>query len=128
MRAKTSGGGWNLPLGLANHNAPEQVVLSGTRMAIQEAAERLSAERITTRPLTVATAFHSPLVAEAAPLFRRQLLDVAFAAFDVPVYSNVTAAPYPDDLHEIQEQLASAVAKPVRFVEMIEAMYAREAA
>src|SRR5688572_28535000 len=41
-------GAWGLPLTLANHNAPEQVVLSGSRSAIDEAARRLAHEQITT--------------------------------------------------------------------------------
>jgi polyketide-type polyunsaturated fatty acid synthase PfaA len=114
-------GDWKLPLSLANHNAPDQIVLSGGRAAIADAAARFEREGIGTRALAVATAFHSPLVADAAGPFRDALSDVPFGRFDVPLYSNVTAAPYPEDA--IREQLATAVARPVRFVEMIEAMH-----
>jgi polyketide-type polyunsaturated fatty acid synthase PfaA len=115
--------GWNLPLSIANHNAPDQIVLSGRTDAIREAATRLTQERITTRPLAVATAFHSPVVAEAAGPFQRALDAVTFHPVDVPVYSNVTAAPYPAEARQIREQLAAAVAQPVRFAEMIDAMH-----
>src|SRR6185437_10199054 len=60
---------WDLPLTLANDNAPRQVVLSGSREAIEAAAARLSAENIASTPLPVATAFHSPIVAGACEPF-----------------------------------------------------------
>ncbi|MCA9172972.1 MAG: SDR family NAD(P)-dependent oxidoreductase, partial [Planctomycetales bacterium] len=41
-----------------------------------------------------------------------------------PVYSNVTAAAYPDDLAELQDQLSVHLRSSVRFVEQIESMYA----
>ena len=114
---------WDLPLALANDNAPRQVVLSGTRKAIEAAAARLSAENIASTPLPVATAFHSPIVAEACKPFAAELSGIPVQSFEVPVYSNVTAEPYSPVEEDIRQQLASAVAKPVRFVEMIDAMY-----
>lgn len=114
---------WNLPLTLANDNSPRQVVLSGTREAIQVAAARLSAENLASAPLPVATAFHSPIVAGACESFAAALSGIPIQGFEAPVYSNVTAETYSPIEDDIRQQLASAVAKPVRFVEMIEAMY-----
>ena len=42
---------------------------------------------------------------------------------DRPVYSNIDAAPYPDGLPAIAARLGEHLASPVRFAEMIEAMY-----
>ncbi|HVW07445.1 MAG TPA: beta-ketoacyl synthase N-terminal-like domain-containing protein [Bryobacteraceae bacterium] len=114
---------WNLPLTLANDNSPRQVVLSGTREAIEAAAARLSAEHIASTPLPVATAFHSPIVAGACEPFAAGLSGIPIQSLEVPVFSNVTAEPYSPVEEDIRPQLASAVAKPVRFVEMIDAMY-----
>jgi malonyl CoA-acyl carrier protein transacylase len=114
---------WRLPVCIANHNAPQQVVLSGSREAIREAEQRLSQERIAAKPLPVATAFHSPIVAGACVPFRDMLREVSFGSFDVPVFSNVTAKPYPEGADEIREQLSQAISSPVRFLEMIQAMY-----
>ena len=41
------------------------------------------------------------------------------------MFANATAAPYPTEPGAIREQLASQLAQPVRFVDQIEAMYAR---
>jgi malonyl CoA-acyl carrier protein transacylase len=41
-----------------------------------------------------------------------------------PVFANSTAAPYPGSPDEIRATLASQIARPVRFVDEIEAIYA----
>src|SRR5262249_20874719 len=46
---------------VANHNAPNQVVLSGTVAAIAEIARHLADAALDARPIPVSAAFHSPL-------------------------------------------------------------------
>jgi acyl transferase domain-containing protein len=41
-----------------------------------------------------------------------------------PVWSNRTAAPYPDDPALIRAEMAAQISEPVRFAEQVEAMYA----
>ncbi len=77
--------------------------------------------------LPVATAFHSPLVADAAGAFERFLASVPFAPAALPVFSNAEAAPYPEDPAAMRRLLAAQLARPVRFVEQVEAMYAHGA-
>ncbi len=115
---------WQSPVTLANHNAPLQVVLSGDKTAIADAERRLAEKGLSAQRLSVATAFHSPVVSAACAAFRRALATFDVAPFQVPVVSNVTAAPYPADADAVRDQLAAAVASPVRFVEQIEAMFA----
>ncbi|MBW2453399.1 MAG: SDR family oxidoreductase [Deltaproteobacteria bacterium] len=109
---------------LANHNAPEQVVLSGTTRAIAQVEQRLAQQGIKFRRLEVATAFHSALVSGSAEPFGAFLRDVPFAAARCAVYGNATAVPYPDAPEAMRELLASSIARPVRFVEQIDAMAA----
>ncbi len=109
---------------IANHNAPDQTVISGPTAGVHEATVRLDAAGITARPIPVACAFHSPLVTGARETLGARLAAAAIRAPRVPVYSNATAAPYPADGGEVQRMLAEHVALPVRFVEQIEAMYA----
>ncbi len=115
---------WKLDVVVANDNAPQQVVLSGATPAIEEAERRLDGEKLAYRRLRVATAFHSSLVGGACTPFRAELERLAFEAPRVPSFSNSTAAPYPSSPAALREQLANAIALPVRFVEQIEAMYA----
>ncbi len=109
---------------LANHNAPKQIVLSGTVEAIEKAEKALAAKGFIAKRLTVATAFHSPIVAGAVAPFRAFLDGVEVGNAKIPYYANATAAVYPSEAPAVRTQLADAVAKPVRFVEQIEAMYA----
>jgi malonyl CoA-acyl carrier protein transacylase len=109
---------------IANHNHPEQVVLSGPVAAIEEIERHLEAQRIATKRLPVATAFHSPLVAPASLDFGEYLSTLELAATRKPVYSNTTAGTSPSSPEALRAQLADQLAQPVRYVEMIEAMYA----
>ncbi|MDQ3128541.1 MAG: ACP S-malonyltransferase [Chloroflexota bacterium] len=78
--------------GLANRNAPGQVVVSGERTAIEAAAEiakELGARKAIVLPVSVAA--HSPLMAEAAEGMRRVLDGVAFRDPVLPLLANADA-------------------------------------
>ena len=115
---------WKLDLVVANHNSPKQLVLSGTTEAIAEAERRLGKKAMAATRLEVATAFHSHLVSPAAQPLREFLRGVPLAAPSIPVFANTSAAPYPSEPEAMRDLLAHQLAKPVRFVEQIEAMYA----
>ncbi|WP_433462933.1 SDR family NAD(P)-dependent oxidoreductase [Spirillospora sp. CA-128828] len=108
---------------VANHNAPRQVVISGSSAGLERALAVLSAAGLPAERIPVACAFHSPLVAAASADLRADLLgrDLRSPAF--PVWSNTTAAPYESDPAELAATLAGQLAAPVRFAEQIEAMY-----
>ncbi|MGH9126490.1 MAG: SDR family NAD(P)-dependent oxidoreductase [Acidimicrobiales bacterium] len=111
-------------VGIANHNAPNQVVISGPTAAIARAMERLAEAGLSVKRMPVACAFHSPVVAAAAGRLRAALDSRAVAAPSLPVWSNTTAEPYPAQADAVRDTLARQVAEPVRFVDQIEAMYA----
>ena len=80
--------------GVANRNAPGQVVVSGERPAIEAAADiarDLGARKAIVLPVSVAA--HSPLMAEAAEGMRRVLADVAFHDPAIPLLANADARP-----------------------------------
>ncbi|MBL7495262.1 SDR family oxidoreductase [Frankia sp. CN7] len=114
---------------VANHNAPDQVVVSGPTAAVEAAVGLLRAAGHGAARLPVACAFHSPLVADAADVFARALARADLTAPAMPVWSNRGAVPYPapaDDVagDTVRKELAAQIAAPVRFVDQIEAMYA----
>ncbi|WP_460443781.1 beta-ketoacyl synthase N-terminal-like domain-containing protein, partial [Amycolatopsis cihanbeyliensis] len=114
---------------LANHNAPDQVVLSGPTEAIDGAVQRLRAESISAKRIPVACAFHSPVVAGAATEFAAALAAERIRPPSIPVWSNRTARPYPPDAGSpgVRSELAAQLGAPVRFAEQIENMYAEGA-
>jgi acyl transferase domain-containing protein/NADP-dependent 3-hydroxy acid dehydrogenase YdfG len=110
---------------LANHNAPQQIVLAGTVQAIEAAAGRLAGEGITTARLNAGTGFHSPLVGPASEPLLEFLRGVDVRAPVLDVYAGRDAGVYPADPDKVRHGLAAQIAAPVEFVEVIEAMYAR---
>ncbi|QKV78660.1 type I polyketide synthase [Amycolatopsis sp. Hca4] len=106
---------------VANHNAPEQVVLSGPVAAVERAVRRLKETGISAQRIPVACAFHSPLVADASEVFARELDEETITTPREPVWANRTAQPYQDD---VRGELAAQIGAPVRFLDQIEAMYA----
>ncbi|BCJ68036.1 hypothetical protein Prubr_50570 [Polymorphospora rubra] len=109
---------------LANRNAPDQVVVSGPTAKVRAAVAALKDAGLTARGLRVACAFHSPVVAGAVERFAEVLAGRRIAAPRMPVWSNLTAAPYAGGPEQVRDQLAEQIGAPVRFVEQIEAMYA----
>jgi [acyl-carrier-protein] S-malonyltransferase len=105
---------------VANHNAPGQLVISGSRAGVDAAAQRALARGARRAiPLNVSGAFHSPLMAEAASRFGVALDAVALADPNPPVVCNVDAraAHAAAELrHRLREQLTS----PVRWIECVE--------
>jgi [acyl-carrier-protein] S-malonyltransferase len=80
--------------GVANRNAPGQVVVSGERAAIDAAAEiakRLGARKAIVLPVSVAA--HSPLMEEAATAMRDGLAAVEFRDPQTPLLANADARP-----------------------------------
>lgn len=97
----------------ANYNTQDQIVLSGAVEGIEKAeglAKAAGAKRAV--KLSVAGAFHSPLMHSAAERFRRALSRVSFREPRVPVISNVTGLPV-QDAREMPEILAKQIVSPV---------------
>ncbi len=115
---------WDTGVVLANHNTPDQVVISGVEAAVAACEERLQQAGIRCQRLPVATAFHSPVVRPAAAPFHAYLNHVPIHPARLPVYANSTAALYSAVPEAVRETLAEQIALPVLFSEQIEAMYA----
>jgi [acyl-carrier-protein] S-malonyltransferase len=98
---------------VANDNAPDQVVLSGSRPNLERAGDDARAQGMRAMMLDVAGAFHSPQMGAAVEPFRQALSEVAFQAPTVPVISCATTAPFTDPAAE----LADALVRPVRWRE-----------
>jgi [acyl-carrier-protein] S-malonyltransferase len=80
--------------GVANRNAPGQVVVSGERAAIEASVEigrELGARKVVVLPVSVAA--HSPLMAEAAEGMRAAIASLDFHDPVVPLLANADAHP-----------------------------------
>lgn len=94
---------------LANLNCPGQLVISGETDKIAQACELAKAKGAKRAlPLTVAGAYHSPLMNSAQPKLRTALADLTFREPIVSVISNVTGQPH-TNVTEIQTRLVEQV-------------------
>ncbi|MFG0250305.1 MAG: beta-ketoacyl synthase N-terminal-like domain-containing protein, partial [Phycisphaeraceae bacterium JB051] len=96
---------------VANHNSPQQVVLSGPVDQIDEAQKLLKAQKTRCKKLAVSSAFHSSFVSDAAQPFAQALAEVDFTNTNVKVFANTTAQAYPDDVNTCRDLLANQLAK-----------------
>ncbi|MEU5429205.1 SDR family NAD(P)-dependent oxidoreductase [Streptomyces olivoreticuli] len=108
---------------VANHNAPQQTVISGPVEEVGAAVRRLRERGLGAKTVPVACAFHSPLVAPAGERFAEVLAARQVAAPEIPVWANRTAAIYPGQPDGIRAELAAQIGSPVRFMQQIEQMY-----
>ena len=107
-----------------NFNSPTQQVLAGTTPAIKKLSETLKAAKVSFRPLEVACAFHSPVVAKSKENYQTVLSQVNFNDLSLPVWSNTTAKTYPVNAEAVKERLTDHLVQPVQFVEQVQQMYA----
>ncbi|WP_308114711.1 SDR family NAD(P)-dependent oxidoreductase [Streptomyces sp. ISL-12] len=109
---------------VANHNAPRQVVLAGADEALRAVTDRFAGDGVVTRRLNAAAAFHSPAVAAATAPLTRFLSDVTVRPPKLTVYAGADAAPYPAGPAAVRGRVAAQLTAPVRFRDVVEAMYA----
>ena len=108
---------------VANDNDPSQVVISGSKAAIDRAIEMakdMGAKRAI--PLPVSAPFHCPLMKPAADAMQDALSYVIVEAPTVPVFANVTAQPETDP-DTIRGQLVEQVTGMVRWRESVANMF-----
>jgi [acyl-carrier-protein] S-malonyltransferase len=109
----------NLVCDVANDNAPGQVVISGSKPAIEaamELAKAAGAKRAMPLPLSVPP--HSRLMQPIVEDMRTALNEVEFRTPTVPLISNMTAMPM-TDTNEIKESLIYQVTHGVRWRESV---------
>ncbi len=105
----------------ANHNTPEQIVISGSLQGLDGVSRLAEAKGAKVIPLNVSVANHSPLVAAAIPDFTEFMADIDFKAPTIPVYFNVSAG-LESDPWKIKDMMARQIGSRVRWCEIIEAM------
>ena len=106
----------------ANYNCPGQLVISGSRMGVELACERLKeagAKRALLLP--VGGAFHSPLMAPAREELRQAIERTPFGTGVCPVYQNVCAEAVLDPA-QIQANLIEQLTGAVRWSQSVQAM------
>ncbi len=111
---------------IANLNSPEQTVVGGADPAIDQLAKHLTKNKILHTVLKVSHAFHTPLIAEAAKEFYRQIAGIKFSIPRAKIIANHLQKFYPESqkaLNNLASLLIEQITAPVRFTESIEMLY-----
>ncbi|MGZ8797081.1 MAG: ACP S-malonyltransferase [Thermoanaerobaculia bacterium] len=109
---------------VANINAPGQIVISGTKAAVDRAIE-VARKRGVRRavPLPVSAPFHCALMKPAEERLKPVLDEAHLKDLWMSLISNVDASPI-GTAHAVRNALVRQVASPVRWVESVEKMMA----
>jgi [acyl-carrier-protein] S-malonyltransferase len=108
---------------IANLNCPGQIVISGDQDKVLAAVAASKGRFKLCKPLNVAGAYHSRLMASARDAFADFIDDFTFQAPEIAVYTNVTGARVREPA-AIKEALVAQVVSPVRFEDCLRAMAA----
>ncbi|KQV95906.1 ACP S-malonyltransferase [Rhizobacter sp. Root1221] len=113
------------PVEAVNFNDPKQIVIAGTKAAVEKACEVLKAKGAKRAlVLSVSAPFHSSLMLPAAERLKEKLATTAIAAPAIPVINNIDVAVQTDP-EAIRDALYRQAFGPVRWVETIQAIRAR---
>ncbi len=109
---------------VANHNAPGQLVISGSTAGV-DAAAKLALSRGARRaiPLNVSGAFHSPLMISAAQRFGTILDSTPLSDPHPAVVCNVDGSDV-QTAAELREQLRAQLTSPVRWIDCVRRLVA----
>ena len=108
----------------ANYNCPGQLVISGSKEAVEKACDALSeagARRALILP--VGGAFHSTLMEPAKERLARAIEQTEFSNSSCPVYQNVCATGIVDP-KELKANLIAQLTAPVRWAQSVQQMIA----
>ncbi len=104
---------------IANDNSPQQIVLSGTKEAVDALSNQLTCKRAI--PLSVSGAFHSPFMEKPAEEFAKELDLVTFKDARIPVLSNTDPTPIQNGT-DLKNRLKKQMTSGVRWREIMETM------
>ena len=102
-----------------NFNCPGQITVSGLSGQMQDFYADVKKAGGRAIPLKVKGAFHSPFMKEAARAFEEELEKADIRKGEIPLYSNVTATPYMEDVREL---LSRQISSPVQWERLMRNM------
>ncbi|PQO42355.1 type I polyketide synthase [Blastopirellula marina] len=104
---------------LANFNAPDQTVIGGKRIALEQLATALKAKSYPARILSVPAAFHTPLMAGSSRLLQQVLESSELRVPQTGFISTVDNQQI-EDIDRIKRNLGVQLTTPVKYASLIE--------
>ncbi|SCK48666.1 type I polyketide synthase [Streptomyces sp. WMMB 322] len=108
---------------LSHDNAPNQSMICGSEEAVEAMVARMRSRGVISQVLPFRSGFHTPMLAPYLGPIRGAAEAYRLHPQTTPVWSATTASPYPEDPDAIRELFVRHLLEPVRFRQMILAMY-----
>lgn len=109
---------------VTHDNCPHQAVICGPENQLGVALRHLREQGVRSQMLPgTSGGFHSPHFSGVAGKYRAALESLPFRRPTVPLWSATTCAPFPEDLSAFRHLAVRHLAEPVRFRELVLALY-----
>lgn len=109
---------------VSHDNCPHQCVVCGHPDVVGAALDRLKERGVLGQMIPFRSGFHTPLLAPCLEAGREGLAALDPGRPVRPVWSATSVAPYPEDPAALRDLVRAHLLRPVRFRELIEALYA----
>ncbi len=108
---------------ITNINSPRQVVLGGAAETVEALGEELKSQGYRRTMLRVSMAFHSPIMECIHDELDEFIQGVGFHPPKIPVISNTTKLPFPDDPKEIKRIVMAHLESPVHWMQNVRTLW-----
>ncbi len=108
---------------LSHDNAPNQCIVCGPDEEIDRLMKRLRKQNVLCQSLPFRSGFHTPMLEPYLGPILESVDGFELHQPSVPVWSATIAAPFPSDAEQVRELFVRHLVEPVRFRQMIDAMY-----
>ncbi|MFI6460305.1 beta-ketoacyl synthase N-terminal-like domain-containing protein [Streptomyces sp. NPDC050538] len=109
---------------LSHDNAPGQSMVCGPDKAVDEFVRSFRAQGVLSQVLPFQSGFHTPMLKPYLAPIEEATNRFRLHPPTVPLWSGTTASPYPSDEKAVRELFIRHLLEPVRFRQLVEAMYA----
>jgi len=108
---------------ITNINSPHQIVLGGVTESVKSVGAELKSQGYRSTLLRVSMAFHSPIMRCIHDELEDFIAGIEFHPPKIPVMSNTTMRPFPDDTAEIKKIVMAHLESPVQWMENVRTLW-----
>jgi malonyl CoA-acyl carrier protein transacylase len=108
---------------ITNLNSPHQIVLGGDTEIAKALGAELKEQGYRSTQLRVSMAFHSPIMRCIHDELQEFVDSIEFHPPQIPVISNTTKQPFPDDTNEIKRIVMAHLESPVHWMDNVRTLH-----
>ncbi|MFZ5453367.1 MAG: SDR family NAD(P)-dependent oxidoreductase [Thermodesulfobacteriota bacterium] len=108
---------------ITNYNAPNQIVVGGETNTVQALRLEIKSEGYRATQLKVSMSFHSPIMRVIHDDMLAFITPLPFHAPKIPVISNTTKEPFPDDPEAIKKIVMAHLESPVQWISNVRTLW-----